>query len=413
MLKKSSPIFPVAPRLSPITSVQELAFLWVQNSDDRHRTARAWRGIARYHPNGMDRLQNSSRGRDLSSSSELPRRVHDAHGTFMSQDLHLAERICSNSSGLRDDASSADISSADAKATNKAHMTRDKPARIRCRTIREADIHAVTEMLVEGIPGRTAANWAHAMQQLARREVPATYPRFGYLLEVDDMPVGVILLIFSTQFGERGSHVRCNTSALYVKESYRGYASFLTKAAVNRADVTYVNISPSPHTWAIIEAQGFTRYTFGQTVAFPALSASVANSSVLEFQAAADYGPTLSEEERRVLTSHRDYGCLAYVVMENGNANPFIFRPRRINRGIVPALQLVYCRDVCDFARLAGPIGRTLARRGMFVVCLDAVGPLPGLVGKYFADRGHRRYFKGSERPRIGDLTDSELVLFR
>jgi hypothetical protein len=37
---------------------------------------------------------------------------------------------------------------------------------------------------------------------------------------------------------------------------------------------------------------------------------------------------------------------------------------------------------------------------------------LPGLVGKYFPDRGYPKFFKGSERPRIGDLTYSELVLF-
>ena len=50
-------------------------------------------------------------------------------------------------------------------------------------------------------------------------------------------------------------------------------------------------------------------------------------------------------------------------------------------------------------------------RRGSLFVRLDAAGPLPGLVGKYIPDRG-RRYFKGPERPRIGDLTFSEGVLF-
>jgi hypothetical protein len=298
-------------------------------------------------------------------------------------------------------------------------VTREKPPRVGCRPIRETDIGPLIELLIEGFPARTAANWALAMQRLAQREAPAPYPRFGYLLEVDDAPVGVILLIFSTQRDERGLHVRCNISSWYVKYLYRGYASLLSKAAIRHKEVTYTNISAVAETWPIIEAQGFTRYTSGQIAAFPALSPWAANSCVRQFQAAEDYGPTLSKEERNLLTAHLNYGCLAYVVMENGKANPFVFLPRRINllprrinRGIVPALQLVYCRDVRDFVRLAGPIGRALARRGMLLVVLDAPGRLPGLVGKYFPDRGHRRYFKGTEPPRIGDLTYSELVLF-
>jgi hypothetical protein len=297
------------------------------------------------------------------------------------------------------------------RKSDKMEMVRENPLRIGCRPIGDADIGPAIELLREGFPGRTAANWVRAMQQLARREVRAPYPRFGYLLEADDTPVGVILLIFSTHCTERGSRVRCNISSWYVRYLYRVYASLLSKAAIRHREVTYINVSPSVWTWPIIEAQGFTRYTAGQIVAFPALHPGVANSCVREFHSAEDYGPTLSEEERDILTAHLDYGCLAYVVTEKGKANPFVFVRRRI-RGIVPALQVVYCRDVRDFVRLAGPIGRALARRGMLLVCLDAVGPLPGLVGKYFPGRGHLRYFKGPERPRIGDLTYTELVLF-
>ena len=113
-----------------------------------------------------------------------------------------------------------------------------------------------------------------------------------------------------------------------------------------------------------------------------------------QFHAGEDYGSTLSDEERDILTAHLDYGCLAYIVMEKGKANPFVFLPRRINRK-VPALQLIYCRDIRDFVRLAGPIGRAMVRRGKLLVCLDADSPLPGLVGRYFAGRGSPRYFKG------------------
>ena len=249
------------------------------------------------------------------------------------------------------------------------------------------------------------------MQQLARRETPAPYPRFGYVLELDGTQIGVILLIFSTQNAQGKAHVRCNISSWYVDPRYRAYASLLIAAAVRHKDVTYVNISPAVHTWPVIEAQGFTCYCFGEIMAFPALSPPVANTCVHEFDTRRDYGPTLSEEERDILVAHVDYGCLAYIVTEKRKASPFAFLPRRSLRGIVPTLQLVYCRDVRDFARFAGPIGRALMRRGSLFVRLDATGPLPGLVGKYIPDHG-RKYFKGPERPRIGDLTFSEGVLF-
>ena len=332
--------------------------------------------------------------------------------------------------------------------SDELHMTREIPARVGCRPIRDADIGPVIELLREGFPTRTAANWVRALDRLSRRDVPEPYPRFGYLLEADGRPVGVVLLIFSASGNVSKSpnasapasanasasvngsapvnasaqasasahaqamQIRCNISSWYVRDFYRGYASLLSKAAVRHKNVTYINISPALQTWPTIEAQGFTRYTFGQIVAVPALGPRVGNSCVREFDAAEDYGPTLSVEERDMLATHLGYGCLAYVVMENGKANPFIFLPRRINRRIVPALQLVYCRDVRDFVRLSGPIGRALARRGRLLVCLDAPGPLPGLVGRYFPDRGYPRFFKGSDRPRIGDLTYSELVLF-
>jgi hypothetical protein len=137
----------------------------------------------------------------------------------------------------------------------------------------------------------------------------------------------------------------------------------------------------------------------------------VANTCVHPFDIGHDYGPTLREDEREILVSHAGYGCHAYVVAERGEANPFIFLRRHVLRGVVPAAQLVYCRDVRDFVRFAGPIGRALMRRGIPFVCLDAAGPMPGLIGKYFFDR-RPNYFKGPERPRIGDLAYSEMVLF-
>jgi hypothetical protein len=72
---------------------------------------------------------------------------------------------------------------------------------------------------------------------------------------------------------------------------------------------------------------------------------------------------------------------------------------------------MVYCRDVDRFVVYAGPIGRYLAARGRPLVMLDANGPIIGLVGKYFDGR-MPRYFRGPNRPRLGDLAYTETAMF-
>ena len=47
---------------------------------------------------------------------------------------------------------------------------------------------------------------------------------------------------------------------------------FLVSHALRHKEVTYLNVSAAPHTWPIIEAQGFSRYSEGIFVCLPALS---------------------------------------------------------------------------------------------------------------------------------------------
>ena len=77
---------------------------------------------------------------------------------------------------------------------------------------------------------------------------------------------------------------------------------------------------------------------------------------------------------------------------------------------MMPFARLVYCRDVEDFVRFAGPLGRYLVRRGFPLVVLDANGPVPGLIGKYSND--FPKYFKGPDKPRLGDMAYSTRVIF-
>ena len=94
-------------------------------------------------------------------------------------------------------------------------------------------------------------------------------------------------------------------------------------------------------------------------------------------------------------------------------AIPFVLQPVRIRRGFIalPAMQLIYCRDIDDFVASAGAIGRLLLRQGKIAVILDANGPVAGLSGIYTERRG-RKYVKGPQRPPLGDLSDTELVLY-
>jgi hypothetical protein len=197
-------------------------------------------------------------------------------------------------------------------------MTHDTPPRIRCRLIGEADIESVIDLLSKGFLTRTRAYWEHAMQQLARREAPAAFPRFGYVLEDNGTPVGVLLLIFATLHARGEAYVRCSGSGWYVDPAYRGYASFLLAATHRYKDVTYTNVEPSKHTWPILEAQGFTRYSSGQVLTFPAVNGRAANTCIHPFDFGRDYGPTLREDERNILVAHARYGCRVYVVAERG-----------------------------------------------------------------------------------------------
>jgi hypothetical protein len=110
---------------------------------------------------------------------------------------------------------------------------------------------------------------------------------------------------------------------------------------------------------------------------------------------------------------HAAYGWTSMVCRTATGAFPFVFVPMRIRRGWIspPALQLVYCRDIAEYVACAGAIGRALLRQGRISVLFDANGKVPGLAGFYTEKRG-RKYSKGPHRPRLADLSDTELVIY-
>ena len=77
------------------------------------------------------------------------------------------------------------------------HTASDRSQNIRCREISEADLDAVAELLTRGFVGRSRDYWMQGLRRQAAREVPHGYPRFGYMLDNDGAPVGVLLLLYT------------------------------------------------------------------------------------------------------------------------------------------------------------------------------------------------------------------------
>lgn len=285
--------------------------------------------------------------------------------------------------------------------------------RVRCRQIGDADLDAVVELLRRGFPARTRGYWRQGLERQKGRLLPPDLPRYGFLLESDGVPVGVVLLLFATL--DAGEHVqlRCNLSSWYVDPEFRSQASLLIFFALKHKNVVYVNVSPAPHTWSTIEAQGFRRYASGQFFSIPSLNGGVAGCRLHRV------GPDLALDgfsalpERVLLLDHAAWGCLSLVAETGDGLHPFVLQPVRIRSGRIrlPLFQIIFCRAIPDYVRFAGPIGRFLLQWGIPLVVHDANGPEPGLVGVFRGPMGSK-YYRGPEAPRLGDLAYTERVLF-
>ena len=221
--------------------------------------------------------------------------------------------------------------------------------------------------------------------------------------------MGVILLIFSSIHVNGEPKIRCNVSSWYVEPAYRGYAAMLVSRAMRYKHITYFNITPASRTVPILEAQGYVRYCAGRFVSVPALSAWSSGSRVKMVDLETCPCEDLPSSEIELLLAHAKYGCASLACSSGDRRHPFVFVLGR-KFGLVPYAYLAYCRDLEDFVRFAGPLGRFLARRGFPVVVLDANGPVRGLIGRYFAN--FPKYFKGPDQPRLGDVAYSERAMF-
>ena len=285
--------------------------------------------------------------------------------------------------------------------------------KVRCREIMEGDIEAIADLLTRGFSGRTRGYWMRGLRRQSERPVPPGYPRYGYLLENRGEPVGVLLLLYTSRIEAGRSTICCNVSSWYVEPAFRVYATLLTSTAHKNKLVTYTNISPAVSTWPIIEAQGYKIYCSGLYFSVPFLSRPEPGVTIETVTPDVRSVTDLPRADVELLTSHARYGCLSFICRTAEGPLPFVMTPKRMRAGRIPlpALQLIYCREIADYIRCAGAIGRFLLRHGKPLVVLDANGPVPGVAGIYTERRG-RKYFKGPNPPGLTDLTDTELVLY-
>lgn len=286
-------------------------------------------------------------------------------------------------------------------------------AKPRFREIQESDLEAIADLLTRGFVHRSRDYWMRGLRRQSGRALPEGAPRFGYLMENDGRPVGCLLLIYSTKMIGGESVVCCNNSSWYVDPEFRNFAALFASMTQKRKDVTYFNVTPAVPTWPILEAQGYQIYCRGLYFSLPALSRGERDMRVENVTPDTASIAGLSDEYLALLKRHAGYGCLSLVCRTANEAIPFIFFPLRKRRGVIPlpVLQLGFCRDIADYVRCAGAIGRHLFWRGKPIIILDANGPVAGLAGVYSEARG-RKYFKGPRRPRLGDLADTELAIF-
>jgi hypothetical protein len=278
---------------------------------------------------------------------------------------------------------------------------------VRCRQVEPTDIDAVAARLTLGFPERGIDYWRKALATLEARKTPDGYPRFGYLLAVGQDVVGALLLIFSRT--PHGS-MRCNVSSWCVDPLYSPYASALVSAALRFKDVTYLNISPAPHTWPILEAQGYRRYNLGQFIGLPAFSLNGLRTTVEPYDPA-KHDKLLPEPETALLRDHAACNCLSLMCQTGDRIAPLVFAYRPVKGLKTLAAFLAYCRETADFTSNMGAVGRFLLRHGVVLVFCDSDSPIREGLGAFFKDRAPR-YYRGIDRPRLNDLAYTEAVLF-
>ena len=281
-------------------------------------------------------------------------------------------------------------------------MTVQSPAiapqqtRVRCRPIVENDLDGLADFLAKGFPLSHRDYWTKGFARWRHLPQVEGVPRYGYVLEAEGTPVGVILLLWS----RRGDRLTANLSSWYVEPQWRTHSTLLISAATKLKEATYINASPAPHTERTLEAQNFVPYNFGRSIVFALPGRGGVSENIPD-----------DLPEAQLLRDHRALGQVALVVEKDGILSPFVLKPRRLDRPPVPVMDVIYCRSPEDFAACAPALARHVLPRALGFL-ID--GDMPAKFGilSHYVEGKERRYYKGPWRPTLGDLAYSEKVIF-
>ena len=285
--------------------------------------------------------------------------------------------------------------------------------KIRCRAIADTDREAVIALLSAGFKDRHRHYWQRGIERLARRKVPEGRQRYGFVLDAGHKLAGIILLIWSTRIHEGIEVEIANVAGWYVEPEYRGYAQLLVSVALRDRKAAYLNISPAPHTWPILENQGYRQYCSGLFFAAAPLVRAVAGVKVEAVSAGRNSPAIEALAEYEMLREHASFGCIVLICNHGGQLYPFIFRRFIIRSGLIPTpgAMTIYCRNQAELTRFAGNIGWYLLPRAMPVIIMDANGPIAGLAG-FYTERSGRKYCRGPCQPQLCDLSNTEFAIF-
>src|SRR3954464_6485036 len=191
--------------------------------------------------------------------------------------------------------------------------TAPQAARVRCRQIVESDLDGLAGLRTKGFPRSCRSYWTTGFARWRHLPQVEGLPRYGFVLDSESGPVGVLLLLSS----QRGERILSNLSSWYVEPEWRSHSTLLVSVATKLKHVTYLNASPAPHTERTLEAQGFTPYNFGRSAVFALPGRGLVSQTIPD-----------DLPEAQLLRDHRALGLVSLVVEKDGVLSPFVLKGR-------------------------------------------------------------------------------------
>jgi hypothetical protein len=299
---------------------------------------------------------------------------------------------------------------AEEPVTRSAGENTSQP-QIRTRQITEGDVDRVAALLHEGFPRRPKDFFSKALAILGERRRFDGCPAYGFMLEADGQPVGVLLCIVACIEEAADALPRLNVSCWYVRPRYRIFGGLLAGRLTKLRVSSILNVSPAPYTLTTIQAQGFRRFSDGVLAAIPVLAVRSRSAKTRSLDGLESRCPDVTAREWQILQDHRAYGCTSLICSDATGTYPFVFQRRRVRYFPFDAAQLVYCRDIATIGLFARSLGAFLAFRGMPWMLVPGNGPISGIPGIFVANKWPM-YVKGESAGRPGDFAYTEVAIF-